>query len=130
MILPDTDALLMSLFNAAFPNLQVVTIMPALPLREYPIILARRLSGGARHLEFVDLAIVQIDVFDPDRQTTSDTCRGCRGALLDAWLNQTIYPEGHIGRVEEIDGPSEVRDNDSPANLYRFNATYNILIRP
>lgn len=128
--LPYVDGLLMEMLRPTLPAYQVVTVYPAPDLRQYPILLVRRIGGGAVHMSLLDSALVQVDCFAHERRQAADGVEFVRQVFEYAWQNQTVLTDGHIGRVNEISGPVETRDNDQPADLYRFGATYDILIRP
>lgn len=131
-LLPQVNPFLLALLRPALPGAQVVSVMPPLEQRVYPLVLARRVPGsGAVHARFVDRATVQVDCFSPSRADADRVAELVRLALFSAWHQQVVATTGgHIGFFEEQSGPAELRNDEQPAELHRWTATYVLLIRP
>lgn len=126
-LLPSVNDLLLGILRPALPG--DVTIGDLIPATmPYPFVLARKAGGAAIHPQFVDSAIVDIQVWAKTNRQAENLAEDCRVALYEAWRNQTVVPNvGHIGYYDEQSSPVLIEVTD---NVYRYQATYTLVIRP
>lgn len=129
-LLPDVDLLVREVVTSAVPGVNVGTMIPADLADRLPFVMARRVGGTAVHPRFADRALVDVQVWASDRKTASDLAESVRTALFLAWERQTVTPYGSIGAYAETAAPTELRDETTPDGVYRFQATYSLVVRP
>lgn len=130
-LLPYADALLIALVRAAIPDAEAGTLVPAdLPNNPRPFVLVHRVGGAAIDPQFLDQATVDVQAFADTRTGAADLAETVRVALFEAYRTQQVNQHGHIAYYRETSGPSEVRTADQPDQLYRFQATYSLALRP
>lgn len=129
--LPDSDALVLAVLRAAISDQEFGTQIPADLLASLPFATASRIGGAAVDPRFLDSATFDVQTWAGTRKAAFDLAAACRAALLDAWLNATVYEDlGHISSFREITGPAEIRTPDQADGLWRFQATYTLTLRP
>ena len=129
-LLPDVDLLVREIVTAAVSDVQVGTMIPPDLVDRMPFVMARRVGGTAVHPRFADRALVDVQVWAADRKVAADTAEAVRVALFRAWERQTVTAHGYIGAYSEIAAPTELRDETTPDGVYRFQATYALVVRP
>lgn len=134
MALPDADMLVLDVIRTAEPTLNCGTQIYDKLIEDVtagePFAMVRRFGGAAVDPRFYDRATFDIQVWASTRKAAFDTSSAIREALLDAALNQTTFDEGHIARMVEVAGPSELRTADQADGVWRFQATYSLFLRP
>lgn len=129
--LPDADMLILDIVRTAIPaGVEFGTQIPADLLASMPFCKLNRVGGGAVDPRFLDRASIDVQVWADDRTTAYTTARAVGNALRDAALNQTVFDAGHVARFVEESGPSELRSTDQPSNVWRFQASYSLFLRP
>lgn len=129
--LPDADALVLACFRAAISDQEFGTQIPADLLDSLPYATAVRFGGAAVDPRFLDSATFDVQTWGGSRKAAFDLARSMRAALVDAWLNATVYAGlGHIAHFREITAPNELRTSDQADGLWRTQATYSLALRP
>ena len=128
--LPDADGLILSVIEAAEPTLSLGTQIPDDLLDDLPFAMVRRFGGAAVDLRFLDRATVDVQTWAASRKSAYDTIDAVRTAFIDAAYNQTTFPLGHIARCVEVAAPSELRTVDQAGDVWRFQASYSLFLRP
>lgn len=135
-VLPDLDILVRAALTAGLPDASVWTLWPDDWAARLPLVVARRVSGGADDPRFLDRALIDVQTCAADRTAASLLARRARAVLWDACANQfaSTAAGGYLSRVvDEFGGPAELRTgNDalSHADAFRFQATYSLQARP
>lgn len=135
-VLPDLDILVREALTAALPDASVWTLWPGDWAARLPLVVARRVSGGAPDPRFLDAALVDVQVCAADRTAASLLARRARAALWDACERQFASEAagGYLSRfADEFGGPAELRTGDDAVlhtDVWRFQATYSIQARP
>lgn len=127
--IPDADLLLGQIFAAAGAD-NLGTQIPKDLLDRLPFVMGVRFGGAPTDPRFLDRATVSLDVWDDDRKGAHDTAWAMWLALRDAALSQTVFDAGHVAKFQPISAPSELRTPDQRDNVWRFNATASLVIRP
>jgi len=127
----DAHALLLGILRPALPEATVGTLIPAnMP---YPYVLARVTSPVAldgRLLAEDDTIDVQVWAEgNPGDGAARDLAQRARAALAGAWRAQTSVEGASISRFSEEAGPALLNDDTVPHGVYRYQATYQLLIR-
>lgn len=129
--LPDEDFLLVEILATITPDgTSIGTQMPDHVLNDLPFVAAHAFGGPDVDDRFLTRATVTVDVWAATRKAASDIARGIRTGLRDAVRNQTVYDNGHLSRRDVISAPSELRTPERADNVWRFNATYSLVLRP
>ena len=128
--LPDADALVLSVIRAAIPTIKLGTQIPDNLLTNLPYATARRFGGAAVDPRFLDRASVDVQTWGASRKAASDLAYDIREAFRAAAANQTVYTLGHIARYRENAAPTELRTTDQADNVWRFQASYSLFLRP
>lgn len=129
--LPDADLLLIEILDALTPDGTALgTQIPDDLLDRLPFVVGVRFGGGDADDRFLDRATVTIDVWASSRQSASDIASEIRFGLRDAARNQTVYTNGHLARRDVTSAPAELRTPEQADNVWRFNATYSLVLRP
>lgn len=129
----DVHALLLGLLRPALPGVTVQTLIPADML--LPFVLARRSGGAALDGRLLaDDATVDVQVWaagDPGDHAARVLAEQVRRALAGAWRAQTVVPgAGSIARYGEETAPVLLNDDTVLHGVYRYQATYQLLVRP
>lgn len=128
--LPDADALALSVIRAAYPAIKLGTQIPDDILSVLPYATCVRFGGSAVDPRFLDRATYNVQTWGGTRKAASDLAYDIREVFRLAAANQTVYPLGHIARYREVTAPTELRTADQADNLWRFQATYSLFLRP
>lgn len=108
----------------------MVTRFPANVLEVAPIIIAKGTPGSERDARFgADSVTVQIDVYALDEDTAQAWAAWCRDILRDAWLQQTVYGEGHISSFVNGVIPWRFPDSAMPDGVERYTAEYTLGVK-
>ena len=129
-LLPSVTTVLLGILRPALAPIPVRSLMPDLG-ETVPVVMARRAGGTALHPEFADTALVDGQCWhttDADAEALADACRA---ALYRAWRTQQVVPDaGSIARWAEQSAPVLIPDDDAPKGIYRYQALYQLTIRP
>lgn len=130
MALPDMDALVLAILRDAMSGQAFGTQIPSKLASKLPFVMAVRFSGSAVDPRFLDSATIDVQTWAGDRKEAFDLAFDCRSALMDAWLNATVYPDlGHLTHFREVTGPAELRTPDQQDQIWRTQATYSLTAR-
>ncbi|MEO3851754.1 hypothetical protein ABGB09_29700 [Streptomyces sp. B8F3] len=121
--------LLLGILRPALPAVTVGTLLPEpVPL---PYALARPMGGAAPDMRFLAGALVDIQTFAETDRDAEQLAAVARTALVVAWRTQQVVPGvGSIGHLTERAAPVLLPDERTGHGIYRYQATYEITIRP
>lgn len=107
--IPRIQEVVLPILKANLPGVQVVSWVPDVPTRQYPIINVRRLGGLPRDVDMYDRAVIEVTAYaDTCLEDCEDVLLDARQVLWDAWKNQTVVPnKGSIGSYFETLGPTQ-----------------------
>lgn len=126
---PRVSAVILPVLRESLPGVQVVSHVPEISDRSYPLLLARRNGGTAIDMELLDRCRVEFQVWHSESPgAAEDLALLARSSLLQAWKDQRVVGGASIGRISESGGPNFVRDPGDAA--WRVQSSYEILIRP
>jgi hypothetical protein len=129
--LPDADMLILDIVRTAIPaGVEFGTQIPADLIESLPFCKLNRIGGSSVDPRFLDRASIDVQVWADDRTTAYATTRAVGDALRDAALDQTTFDDGHVAHFVEETGPSELRTADQAADVWRFQASYSLFLRP
>lgn len=123
------EDLLIGILRPALEAVTVGTLIPvSMPL---PFLLARRAGGGSADPRFLDNPLVDMQGWADSDKAAGELMAEARFALVMAWRSQTVVPGvGSIGRFADQSGPALLPGDDVPHGVYRYQATYDLVIRP
>lgn len=129
IIPPRMAEVILPVVRREIPEAQVVTWMPELKDRTYPLILIRRVGGIAYDAELADRPTVDIQVYHKESLAAAEgLALRVRGALVGAWKSQEVVDgKGTVNFIREMSGPNYVRDPGD--NAWRIQMMLSILIR-
>lgn len=127
--LPDADLLLKQLLTAASVTNHGTEIPRDLTSR-LPFAVAVRFGGAPNDPRFVDRATISVDTWAATRKGARDLSMTIFNALLAAKRTQTVYAAGSIAGLSVISMPSELRTPNQADNVWRFNGSYSLILRP
>lgn len=130
--LPDADLILMAIVASVegFSE-NYGTQIPDDMLGRLPFAVVVRFGGASTDPRWSSRANVSIDVWDETRQGARDKAYDIWVALRDAALAQTVFSGlGHVSGFSGISEPSELRTPDQADNVWRFNASASLILRP
>ncbi|WP_406409654.1 hypothetical protein OG923_12630 [Streptomyces halstedii] len=141
--LSPVEDLLLSVLREGLPGVAVRSLIAK--DQEFPLVLVRRdpsfgaWTGDAR---FTDYARVSVQTFCEDPDGDADAAilaEAVRVVMRDAWLNQKVYPTGHITRVDMASSPRRATDwatatgpvqyADLPTGVWRYETQFDVEIR-
>lgn len=126
---PRVSAVIFPILREALPQTQVVSYVPEISDRSYPLLVARRSGGVAVDMELLDRCRVDIQVWHHEGMgAAEELALSARAALLQAWKQQRVIGGASIGRIVETSGPNHVRDPGDSA--WRVQCSYELFIRP
>lgn len=132
-LLPDADQLVLDVIRSGVSADNVANTIPADLAERLPFITARRITGPPAHPRFAGNPTVDVQVWADDRKTSADLAESVRVAIYEAWRTQATYPSGWISHQVCTSEPAEIRPTGgaaaAPQELYRFQATYRLVIR-
>src|SRR5688572_7970941 len=96
--MPRIQDVLLPILKDGLPGVQVVSWVPDVEDRQYPIINVRRLGGLPEDVNLLDKPVVEITAFhNLNLAACENLLLDARQVIYDAWKNQTVVPEkGHI----------------------------------
>jgi hypothetical protein len=132
-MLPRVNDLLMALLRppltADWPTIRVGTLIPA--TMRFPFVLARRAGGAAIDPRFLDSALTDVQVWARSETMAEDISEAARVLLVQAWRSQTVVAGvGSISRFRDQAAPVLLPGDDVPNGIYRYQATYELVVRP
>lgn len=132
-LLPDADQLVLDVIRSALGPDNVGNFIPADLAEMLPYITAARITGPPRHPRFAGNPTIDVQTWADDRKTASDLAESVRVAFYEAWRTQTVYPSGWISHQRCTSEPANLpltgAAANAPQDLYRFQATYRLVVR-
>jgi hypothetical protein len=129
VMLPSAADLLVGVLRPALAAATVGTLIPdPMPL---PFVLARPIGGAAVDMRFLARAVVDVQTWAETDRDAETLAAAARAALVTAWRTQAVIPgAGSIGWLGERAAPSLLPDENAPDGVYRYQATYELTMRP
>ncbi|OLT27744.1 hypothetical protein BJF83_17305 [Nocardiopsis sp. CNR-923] len=130
-MLPRVNRLLLDLLRPALAPVPVYSEQPDLS-RDLPVVMARKVPGdGAPDPRFLDRCLVDVQCWHSSDADTDDLAETARVALVTAWRTQQIIGGlASIAGYTEISSPARIPDETTPKGVVRYQATYQLAIRP
>jgi hypothetical protein len=128
--IPRIQEVVLPILKAELPGVQVVSWVPDVADRQYPIVNIRRLGGLEVDVDMYDRAVIELTVFtDTNLIDCENLCLDARQVLWDAWKKQTVVPgKGSIGSFNTTLGPTQF---DSPYDdTWRVQTLIQLGLRP
>lgn len=127
--MPRAAALVLPILREALPGVQVVSRMPEVSDRRYPMLLVHRAGGNAIHIDLLDRMSVNLQCWAADDDKAEQVLLNARAALWSAHRSQRVIPGvGHISYMTEVSGPNSVPSQiDGHA---RYQSLYSLRVRP
>lgn len=129
-LLPDAERLTLALARSALSTVEFGTDIPDDIATRLPFVVIRRGGGAAINPRFLDQPVVSVDAWHSSKAGASDLAEDVRVALLAAWEDQTVTEFGSVSAFSEESGPSELRTDEQPDTIFRYQANYAISTRP
>lgn len=136
---PDVDMMLVVLLRARLPrDVLVQNVRPAKLLERVdqgkPVVAARAVSPGSfpqtRNVRRKWPRGISVDTWAKTRRRASNLDDLVLRVLVEAQEQATPAAGAHIALLD-VDVPgAEVREPDQPAGLFRWQASYSLLLRP
>lgn len=108
--MPRVQRVVVPLLEAAFPDVRIVTWVPDIDHRVFPMLNVRRM-GGSRHVSRpTQLArpVIELTAYGTeDLPTTENLYEDALEALYDAVAQQTQTPQGHLSSIRETMGATQ-----------------------
>lgn len=131
--LPDNDLLVLQVIRGAFPGTDAGTGIPSDLIEHLPFITVATFGDRPAHPKLGGRCRAVIQCWSDSRKAASDTAESVRIAINNAYEQQTVYAAGRVSFAECITAPAEVPntslDGKPAQNLYRFQATYRLVVR-
>lgn len=128
----DVLGVLLTIVRNALPDVNVYSRIPDDLPKYLPLVAIRRTAGRAQSPHFADRPWINTQCFtggDDPYTECNILCDRVRGALFNAWYDQTVVPGlGWIVDIRESSGPEELSDPDRP-HFGRYQMTHEIRIR-
>jgi hypothetical protein len=107
--MPRIQDVLLPILKAGLPGVQVVSWVPDVEDRQFPILNVRRLGGLPEDVNLLDKPVVEITAFSDDSLAACENLLlDARQVIYDAWKAQTVVPtKGHISSYFETLGPTQ-----------------------
>lgn len=131
-MLPDVDRALVVFLKAQLGAAVtgVSNHIPGNVESRLPWVRVRRIGGDDVHPRFATRATVDVDVWAGSREGAFTVAEQCRVLLLEARERQTALDGGaRIANFTTTTAPSELRTSDQSPSLYRYVATYSLIVR-
>lgn len=111
--IPRVQEIVLPILKAELPGVQVVSWVPDVADRQYPIVNVRRLGGLPVDVDMYDRAVIEVTAYhNTNLQDCENLCLDARQILWNAWKKQTVVTgKGSIGSYFETLGPTQF---DSP----------------
>ncbi|MGW3569074.1 phage tail termination protein [Streptomyces sp. NPDC000941] len=128
-MLPSAADLLVGVLRPALAVATVGTLIPdPMPL---PFVLARPIGGAAVDMRFLARAVVDVQTWAETDRDAEDLAAAARAALVTAWRQQVVVPGvGSVGWLAERAAPVLLPDEHTGDGVYRYQAAYELTIRP
>lgn len=128
--IPRVQEIIIPLLRAAFPTVQVVSWVPEIDDRHYPIMNVRRAGGYPVDPKLLDRGTVELTSYgNVNLEETEQLLKRTQIALWDAVRNQTVVPGvGYLHSYRQTFGPTQF---DSPYdNTWRVQSLVQFGFRP
>lgn len=128
---PDVEKAVQHFIRLELPEATIATRFGSKILDKLPFILVRRTPAqGPTDPRFMDRTIIDVQVLADSREVAYEYAMRCRSALLEAWERQTVTPDGaNLSYYTENLAPAEILDTLMNDNVWRYNATYAVIVR-
>lgn len=128
--MPRVNQIVIPLLRAAFPDVQVVSWMPAIPDRDYPVLKVRRAGGYPVNPRLLDRGTVELTSYgNVTYEDTEDLLKDAQIVLWDAVENQTVVPG--VGYLHSYQQTFGITQFDSPYdNTWRVQSLIQFGFRP
>ena len=133
-MLPDADMLVLSVIETAQPVLNIGTqiyddLVDDVTAGD-PFVLVRRIGGAWVYPNLYDRASFDVQTWGASREDAYNAAVTVRDLLYAAAHSQTTFPLGHIARFVVVQAPAELRTADQAGDIWRFQASYSLFLRP
>lgn len=128
--IPRIQEVVLPILKAELPGVQVVSWVPDVDDREFPIVNVRRLGGLPVDVDMFDRAVIEVTAYtDTNLMDCENLCLDVRQILYNAWKKQTVVTDkGSIASYFETLGPTQF---DSPYDdTWRVQFLVQLGIRP
>jgi len=128
--IPRIQEVVLPILKAELPGVQVVSWVPDVADREFPLVNVRRLGGLEVDVDMFDRAVIELTAYtDTNLMDCENLCLDARQILWNAWKLQTVVPgKGSIGSFFTTLGPTQF---DSPYDdTWRVQSLIQLGIRP
>lgn len=128
--IPRIQEVVLPILKADMPGVQVVSWVPDVADRQFPIVQIRRLGGLEIDVDMYDRAVIELTAYtDTNLMDCENLCLDARQILWNAWKTQTVVPgKGSIGSFFTTLGPTQF---DSPYDdTYRVQSLIQLGLRP
>ena len=128
---PDVEKAVQHFIRLELPDATIGNRFGSKILNKLAFILVRSTPyAGPTDPRFMDRTIVDIQTFADAREVAYEYSMRCRSALLEAWDRQTVTPDGaNLSYHSENLAPAEILDTLMNDNVYRYQATYTVIVR-
>ena len=127
--MPRIQEVLLPYLRDNLPGVQVVSWVPDIPQRQFPLLNIRRLGGLPKHPRLLDRAVIEMTCYgDVDLASTENIFLDARTLVWDLFDKQIVTPKGTISSYFETMGPSQF---DSPfEDTWRVQSLTQLGMRP
>lgn len=128
--IPRIQEVVLPILKAELPGVQVVSWVPDVADRVFPIVNVRRLGGLEVDVDMYDRAVIELTAYtDTNLADCENLCLDARQILWNAWKSQTVVTDkGSIGSFFTTLGPTQF---DSPYDdTYRVQTLIQLGLRP
>lgn len=128
--MPRVQEIVLPILRDNLPGVNVVSWVPDVADRQFPIVNVRRLGGLAVDVEKLDRAVIELTAYsDVNLMDCENILLDAREVLWEAWKKQTVVPEkGSISSFFETLGPTQF---DSPYDdTWRVQCLIQLGLRP
>lgn len=128
--IPRIQDVVLPILKAELPGVQVVSWVPDVADRVFPIVNVRRLGGLEVDVDMYDRAVIELTAYtDTNLADCENLCLDARQVLWDAWKKQTVVTgKGSIGSFFTTLGPTQF---DSPYDdTWRVQTLIQLGLRP
>ncbi len=132
-LLPDVDLIVAAALREGLPQATVRVLWPDDWADHLPLIVVRQVAGGSADRRGIGVAVIDVQCADSDRRNASALARTARTVIAGACISQFSGPGGYLNRFADVTGgPYEIRTGtpESGPDLYRYQATYRVTVRP
>lgn len=127
--MPRVQEVLFPVLRAKLPGVQVVSWVPDVDYRAFPILEVRRLGGLPRDVRRLDRPVIEMTAYSRDGLVaTENLLLDARQIIWDMVENQTLTPSGYLHSYFETMGPTQF---DSPFDdSWRVQCLIQLAVRP